>query len=301
MKNKLKNIRIDPKTLAIDILFDIVGCVLYGAGIYNFAYASDFAPGGVSGLSMLVNTLTARMGWFGGSGISIGTAMLLINIPIIVICFKFLGPAYLARSIKTILFSSLIVDTLMPMLPTYRGEPMLAAIFGGILAGAGLACIYMRDSSTGGSDFIILSIQKTHPQLSLGAVSMAVDGVVILLGGVVYGRVDAALYGLLMTITYSLIIDKIMIGNDSRKQLTIITSKGREIADCVTHELQRGVTILTGRGGFTGAEKDMLICVCSKSEVYRIKRAAYELDATSFVMVSSIDAAYGKGFKPAEK
>lgn len=298
MKNKLKNIRIDPKTLAIDILFDIVGCVLYGAGIYNFAYASDFAPGGVSGLAILVNTLTKPVI---SGGVPIGLAMLLINIPIILICFRFLGPAYFARSVKTILFSSLIVDTLMPKLWIYQGNPMLAAIFGGILAGAGLSCIYMRDSSTGGSDFIILSIQKTHPQLSLGAVSLAVDGVVILLGGVVYRKVDAALYGMIMTITYSLIIDKIMIGNDSRKQLTIITSKGKEIADCVTHELQRGVTIVSGRGGFTGAEKDLLICVCSKSEVFKIKRAAHELDATSFVMVSSIDAAYGKGFKPAEK
>ena len=298
MKNKLKNIRIDPKTLAIDILFDIVGCVLYGAGIYNFAYASDFAPGGVSGLAILVNTLTKPVI---SGGVPIGLAMLLINIPIILICFRFLGPAYFARSVKTILFSSLIVDTLMPKLWIYQGNPMLAAIFGGILAGAGLSCIYMRDSSTGGSDFIILSIQKTHPQLSLGAVSLAVDGVVILLGGVVYKKVDAALYGMIMTITYSLIIDKIMIGNDSRKQLTIITSKGKEIADCVTHELQRGVTIVSGRGGFTGAEKDLLICVCSKSEVFKIKRAAHELDATSFVMVSSIDAAYGKGFKPAEK
>ena len=298
MKNKLKNIRIDPKTLGIDILFDIVGCVLYGAGIYNFAYASDFAPGGVSGLAILVNTLTKPVI---SGGVPIGLAMLLINIPIILICFRFLGPAYFARSVKTILFSSLIVDTLMPKLWIYQGNPMLAAIFGGILAGAGLSCIYMRDSSTGGSDFIILSIQKTHPQLSLGAVSLAVDGVVILLGGVVYRKVDAALYGMIMTITYSLIIDKIMIGNDSRKQLTIITSKGKEIADCVTHELQRGVTIVSGRGGFTGAEKDLLICVCSKSEVFRIKRAAHELDATSFVMVSSIDAAYGKGFKPAEK
>ena len=298
MKNKLKNIRIDPKTLGIDILFDIVGCVLYGAGIYNFAYASDFAPGGVSGLEILVNTLTKPVI---SGGVPIGLAMLLINIPIILICFRFLGPAYFARSVKTILFSSLIVDTLMPKLWIYQGNPMLAAIFGGILAGAGLSCIYMRDSSTGGSDFIILSIQKTHPQLSLGAVSLAVDGVVILLGGVVYRKVDAALYGMIMTITYSLIIDKIMIGNDSRKQLTIITSKGKEIADCVTHELQRGVTIVSGRGGFTGAEKDLLICVCSKSEVFKIKRAAHELDATSFVMVSSIDAAYGKGFKPAEK
>ena len=299
MLKKIKSFKLDPKTLAVDVLFDIIGCVLYGAGIYNFAYASDFAPGGVSGLAILANTLTARMRLFPG-GIPIGLAMLLINIPIIFFCFKALGPAYFARSVKTILISSVIVDTLMPKLWTYQGEPMLAAIFGGILAGAGLACIYMRGSSTGGSDFIILSIQKKNPQLSLGAVSMAVDGVVILLGGVVYGKVDAALYGLIMTITYSVIIDKIMIGNDSRKQLTIITGSGKDIAQRITHEIQRGVTILSGRGGFTGAEKDLLICVCSKAEVHKIKRISYEMDDKSFVMVSSIDAAYGKGFKPAE-
>ena len=299
MFKKLKGIRIDPKTLAIDILFDIVGCVLYGAGIYNFAFASNFAPGGVSGLAILANHLTRGLP-FAPNGVPIGMAMVLINIPIILICFKALGPAYFARSVKTILFSSLIVDYLMPHLWTYQGEPMLAAIFGGILAGAGLACIYMRDSSTGGSDFVILSIQKKNPQLSLGVVSMAVDGVVILLGGIVYGTVDAALYGLLMTITYSVIIDKIMIGNDSRKQLTIITCKGAEISQRVTHEIGRGVTIVSGRGGYTGAEKDLLICACSKSEVFKIKRITHELDDKSFVMVSSIDAAYGKGFKPAE-
>lgn len=299
MKNKLKKLYGSPRTLAVDILFDIVGCVLYGAGIYNFAYASDFAPGGVSGLAILVNTLTKGLP-FAPNGIPIGLAMLLINIPIVLICYRALGGAYFARSVKTILFSSLIVDYLMPHLWTYQGEPMLAAIFGGILAGAGLSCIYMRGSSTGGSDFVILAIQKKNPQLSLGAVSMAVDGVVILLGGIVYRRVDAALYGLLMTISYSVIIDKIMIGTDSRKQLTIITSKGKEIAERVTHEIERGVTIISGHGGYTGAEKDLLICACSKSEVFKIKRMVYEMDDKSFVMVSSIDAAYGKGFKPAE-
>lgn len=300
MGNLLKKLKIEPKTLAVDVLFDVVGSVLYGAGIYNFAYASDFAPGGVSGLSILLNTLTKGLPMF-PDGIPLGLAMILINIPIILICFKFLGPAYFARSVKTILLSSIIVDYLMPLLPTYQSEPMLAAIFGGILAGAGLACIYMRDSSTGGSDFVILSIQKKNPQLSLGAVSMAVDGVVILLGGIVYKRVDAALYGLLMTITYSVVIDKIMMGNDSRKMLTIITCEGTQIADRITHEIERGVTIMKGRGGYSGAEKDLLICACSKSEVFKIKKLTHQIDDKSFVMVSSIDAAYGKGFKPAER
>ena len=292
-----KYLKIDPKALGVDILFDIIGCVLYGAGIYNFAYTANFAPGGVSGLSILVHILTKDIPIFHG-GISIGLAMVLINIPIVIFCFKALGPEFFFRSVKTILISSLIVDYLMPHLWTYQGSPMLAAIFGGVLAGAGLSCIYMRDSSTGGSDFVILAIQKKNPHLSIGMVSLVVDGVVILLGGIVYGTVDAALYGLLMTITYSLIIDKIMLGNDSRKLLTIITRNGDEISRKINDEVDRGVTIMNGRGAYTGEEKDILLCACSNAQVYKVKHIVYSLDEKSFIMVSSVDAAFGEGFKP---
>ena len=104
-----KYLKIDPKTLGVDVLFDIIGCVLYGAGIYNFAYTANFAPGGVSGLSILVHILTKDIPIFHG-GISIGLAMVLINIPIVIFCFKALGPEFFFRSVKTILISSLIVD-----------------------------------------------------------------------------------------------------------------------------------------------------------------------------------------------
>ncbi len=300
MKKTLgKYLKIRPRTLAADVLFDVIGCVLYGAGIYNFAYASDFAPGGVSGLSILVHILTEKIPFFHG-GISIGTAMILINIPIVIFCFRALGPEFFVRSVKTILISSLIVDHLMPRLWTYQGSPMLAAIFGGILAGAGLSCIYMRDSSTGGSDFVILAIQKKNPHLSIGMVSLAVDGAVIILGGFVYGTVDAALYGLLMTITCSLVTDKIMLGNDSRKLLTIITDKGDGISRRIMDEVSRGVTIMPGRGAYTGVEKDILLCACSNAQVYKIKRIVYALDEKSFILVSSVDAAFGEGFKSGE-
>lgn len=287
----------DPKRLSIDLLFDIVGSLLYGAGIYSFAYTAQFAPGGVSGLAILLNTLTRGLPLC-PAGIPIGLGTLLINIPIIFFCFKALGKAYFLRSVKTMVISSAIVDYLMPCLWTYQGSPMLAAIFGGILVGAGLACIYLRDSSTGGSDYIILAIQKSHPQFSLGMVSLAVDGVVILLGGIVYGNVDAALYGMIMTITYSVMIDKILMGNDSRKLTTIISTRGPAISERITAEIDRGLTVLQGKGGFTGEEKDLILCACSKAEVFKIKRIAHEIDDQSFVLVSSIDAAYGNGFKP---
>ena len=299
MKKTRNSLKIEPKTLAVDILFDVIGCVLYGAGIYSFAYTSHFAPGGVSGLAILLNSLTRGLS-ICPDGIPIGFATLLINVPIVIFCFKALGLAYFFRSLKTMIFSALIVDYLMPHLWTYQGNPILAAVFGGVLAGAGLSCIYMRSSSTGGSDFVILAIQKTNPHLSIGMVSLIVDGVVILLGGIVYESVDAALYGLMMTITYSLIIDKIMLGNDSRKLLTVITDNGEAVAKHVLEEADRGVTLLSGRGAYTGVEKEVLLCACSNAEVYRIRRIVYGVDKHAFIMISSIDAAYGEGFKPME-
>ena len=290
-RQKLKDaLTVEPKVLITDIFFDIIGSILYGAGMVNFAVASEFAPGGVSGCAIILNRIT-------GGLISIGLGTILINIPIVVLCFRALGLKFFFRSAKTILISAVIIDYLMPIFPMYKGEPILAALFGGILAGAGLACIYMRDSSTGGSDFVIMAIRKKNPQLSLGKISLAVDGVVILFGGISYGNIDAALYGLIMTITYSLIIDKIMYGNDSRKLLTIITAKGDDISAKINTEIERGVTIINGKGAYTGAERNVLLCACSNSEVFKVKRIAHEVDDRSFVMVSNLDAAYGEGFK----
>ena len=294
---KKLNLKLEPKTLAIDVAYDIVGSLLYAFGMINFAKSSNFAPGGVSGLAMLINHLTRGMFGF-TDGFPIGLATLIINVPIIIFCFKALGLSFFFRSAKTMLLSALITDLLIPLIPwEYTGSPMLAAIFGGILAGAGLALVYMRDSSTGGSDFVILAVRKKNPQLSIGIISLSVDGIIILLGGFVYGTVDAALYGLIMTITYSLIIDKIMYGNDARKLLTIITTNGGAISDRIMEDVERGVTMIDGKGAYTGSTKNVLMCACNKTEVFKIKRIAHEVDDKAFVMVSNIDAAYGEGFK----
>lgn len=279
------------KTILVDVLYDIVGGLLYGIGMVTFASAANFAPGGVSGVAILLNYLTK---------IPIGFATVLVNIPIVLLTFKTLGKAFFARSVKTIIISWLVTDYLVPIIPIYTGEPILAAIFGGILAGAGLALIYLRESSTGGSDFVIMAIRKKNPHLSLGNISLAVDSIIILLGAVVYKNINAMLYGFIMTILYSLIIDKIMYGFDSRKLVTIITEKGQSLADRIGDEVERGVTIADGHGAYTGNDKQILLCTCSNSQVFKIKKIAHEVDPVAFLIVSSVDTAYGEGFKAIE-
>lgn len=272
----------------IDTFYDIIGSILYAAGIYTFALSANFAPGGISGLSIIINHFTK---------IPIGTCSLLLNIPIIIISYKVLGKWFLVKSLKTMVISAFFMDMVFPLFPIYSGNPLLAAVFAGVLSGAGLALIYMRNSSTGGTDFLILSVRKKAPHLSIGQITIAIDGCVILLGGVVFGTIDAVLLGIIMTIATSTIIDKIMSGFEAGKMAMVITNHGKEIADVIGREVGRGVTIMNVTGAFSGESRQMLMCACSKSQVYNLRRIVSNIDPTAMTMISSFDEAFGLGFK----
>ncbi|MEW8992832.1 YitT family protein [Clostridium sp.] len=272
----------------IDTFYDIIGSILYAAGIYTFALSANFAPGGISGLSIIINHFTK---------IPIGTCSLLLNIPIIIISYKVLGKWFLVKSLKTMVISAFFMDMVFPLFPIYSGNTLLAAVFAGVLSGAGLALIYMRNSSTGGTDFLILSVRKKTPHLSIGQITIAIDGCVILLGGVVFGTIDAVLLGIIMTIVTSTIIDKIMSGFEAGKMAMVITNHGKEIADVIGKEVGRGVTIMNVTGAFSGESRQMLMCACSKSQVYNLRRIVSTIDPTAMTMISSFDEAFGLGFK----
>ena len=178
------------KTFAVDTVYDVVGSILFAIGVYTFAKSADFAPGGVSGLALICNYL-----W----DLPIGTMTLIINIPIIIISYKGVGRKFLLKSFKTMVISTLFLDLVFPLTPLYTGNSFLAAIFSGVFMGAGLALIYMRGSSTGGTDFLIVTIKKLKPHFSMGQVTLMTDLVVIVLGGFVFGNIDAVLYGVIST------------------------------------------------------------------------------------------------------
>ena len=169
------------KLFAVDTVYDIIGSVLYAVGYYIFAANADFAPGGVGGIAIIINHYLPWAPLF--------LCQNIINIPIAIICFKLLGKRFFVKSVKTMFFMWIFGDFIIPLFPQYGGaniaeaEKLLAAIFAGILTGAGLALIYMRGSSTGGSDFVIMSIRKKKPHMSVGSITLVIDGAIILAGG----------------------------------------------------------------------------------------------------------------------
>lgn len=289
------------KALAKDLIHDVVGSFLFAMGVVYFAENAPFVPGGVTGMAMIIHHFTKS----GLPGLGIGAITLCINIPVALCTFFLLGRVFFFKSVKSMVMTALFTDYLIKpfgFYPQAATNPLLTALFAGALYGMGLALIYMPGSSTGGSDFIIMSIRKLKPHLSIGTISIAVDGSIILLGGLVFRdenaayNIDAVLYGILMTFVSTTIIDKLMYGSGSRRMLQVVSDKAQDIAKGITEELNRGATLLDVKGAYTGQSHQMLMVVCSKVEVTHARRIINMADPKAIILLSTVDEAYGKGF-----
>ena len=272
---------------AYDLAADLAGGVCYAVGMYVFAMHADFAPGGVSGLALLLNRLL---------GIPVGLGTLLLNLPLFALSYRFVGRRFLARTLRSTVICVLLLDVVFPRFPAYTGEPFLAALYSGAFLGAGLALFYMHGSSSGGMDLLTMTIKKLRPHLSVGAVMMAIDMVVILLGWPVFGNVDAVLYGLTAVAVTAFVLDKIMYGAGACKLVIIITDAGSEVAGRIAARCARGSTLLRASGAYTGAERHVLLCACGRAEAYRVRAAAHEIDEDAFVVVTEAGEVFGEGF-----
>ncbi len=271
-----------------DLPIDIIGGALYAAGIYSFASAAQFAPGGIAGLSVIINHFTS---------LPIGVLTLLLNIPVILFSYRTLGKWFLFKSLKTMAIVTVLLDVVFPLFPVYSGDTIMAALYAGALSGAGLALIYRRGSSTGGTDFLIMSLRKKLPHVSIGMLSIVTDGVVILLGGVAFSRIDAVLQGIMMSVVATVLIDKITYRLTAGQLAIIVTGEGERIAARINADIERGVTSVEALGTFTGSVRRVLICACSRAEAHRIRKLVYGIDEGALIMFCPYDAAYGLGFQ----
>ena len=275
------------KNILIDCVIDFIGCGLYGFALNSFIVPNGFATGGISGLALTVNYVT---------GLPIGIINLLFNVPFIIIAFKVLGKLFMIKSLKTLAFLTLAIDYYTIGLPKYVGEPILAAICAGVLVGMGLGMVFVRGSSTGGADFLTLSVQKLRPHFSIGTLAIAFDYTVLAFSGLVLGNVNATLYGAIAMFLAGQLMDKIMYGRAKGKMLFIVTDKGEAVAKSIFDACERGSTVADIRGGYKGESRQLVISAVSKNQLYKARRAAHDADEASFTMITSTEEVFGEGF-----
>lgn len=277
------------KELTIDIAADIVGNMLIAIGVYNFAANSGFPVAGISGIALIFYHLF---------GLPIGVMTVVLNIPIVLMCYKLLGKDFLLRSLRTMIIAWPLMDIVAPMLPVYSGDRMLSAICVGVFSGLGYALIYLRNSSTGGADFIIMSVRALKPHLSIGKIAFITDVVIVGLGGVLFGDTDSIIYGLILTYILSTVVDKVMYGIDAGKMTLIVTDHSKEVAAKIDEMTERGCTFLRGAGSYSGEDKMVVMCACSNKEMHKVHKAVKEVDNRAFLITMESNEVRGEGFKP---
>ena len=280
------------KTLVLDGLFFVAGALIDAVAVNVFTAPNHNAPGGITGIGTMLNYLFQT---------PIGMVNMIINIPIIIWAIVEIGYKLVAKSIAAIIVFSVAIDTLALVLPAYDGNPFLAAIFGGVLEGIGLALVFMRGSTTGGTDMIARLLGKHFRHLSMGKLMLAVDLVIIAASALVYQKLESALYAIIAIFVSTRIIDTILYGTDSGngKLYFIISKKSDEIRRRILEDIDRGVTIIPIQGGYSGQDGEMLLCAVRRYEVAKINDIIHTADRDAFVIVGEAGEITGEGFRSA--
>ncbi|MDO4344624.1 MAG: YitT family protein [Eubacteriales bacterium] len=273
------------------IFWEIAGSICMAAGIYNFAVQAEFPMSGFSGIAIILYRLL---------GIPIGWSTILLNIPLALLCYRLLGKRFFVSSLRCMVISSVLIDYVAPLFPVYQGDRLLAALCTGVLTGLGFALIYMQGSSTGGMDFIIMAIKKKKPHMSLGKLIMITDVTIVVIGGILFENMDGIIYGIIVTFLVSTVVDKLMYGMNSGKMALIVTNHGRMICSTIDEACGRGSTILEATGGYRGEGRQIVMCVCSKKEMYVVQKAVKEADPQAFVIIMESNEVHGEGFRNVE-
>ena len=262
----------------------ILGCVIGGAAYPMFLTPNNIAPGGLTGVAIILNYLFT---------LPVGTVSLLMNIPLFIIGFRSIGKSFAFRSlIATVLFS-LAID-ILPLKPV-TSDPLLATLYGGVLLGIGLGLILRGGATTGGTDMVARMVHHRLPFMSVGSFLFALDCAVVLATGIIMGTSEA-LYALIAIFLSSKVIDAVMIGLSGSKSCFIVSHAWEKIMGRIMSEMERGVTQLEARGGYTGEKRPTLLCVISRTEVMTLKRIVREEDENAFMIIVDAHEAIGEGF-----
>ena len=275
------------KTHVKDYIIITIASVFYGLAISQFLDPNDIAPGGVSGLSMIINRII---------DIEVGTIILMINIPILLLGLYKFGFKFIISTIYATVMGSIFTNILAKY-PPVTTDPLLATIAGSAIASIAIGFIFKAGATTGGTDIIVKVLRLKFPHLKTGRLFLICDMVVVLLSAFVFENTDSALYAAIGVFLMSIVFDIILYGADGAKLIYIISNEWQNIATRLLMELDVGVTYLEGEGAYSNEKKRVIMCVVRKQIAPHVEEIVKEEDGNAFMIVSSATEIYGEGYK----
>ena len=270
-----------------------LGCVLYSVGFVLFISPNHLAPGGVTGISVILSKFIP---------LGEGTLILLMNIPLLIIGLWKFGKSFLVQTVYATVVSALMMEGVsyvvsvapVNLIPTT--DLLLAGIVGGVVVGCGMGLIFRCGGTTGGTDIIVKLVRLRYPHIRTGKMFIIFDAMVVAASAIAFRNVEIALYAALTLVSTSLSIDYVLYGTDGARLVYIITDKHDEISKKLL-ALDVGVTVMKGIGAYTGNDKDVLMAAVRKQAFPKVRQTVSEIDEESFMIVSSASEIFGKRFK----
>lgn len=259
----------------------------YAVGISLFLDPNDLAPGGVSGISIMLSRITP---------IATGTWIMLLNVPIMALGLWKFGLKFLVSTIYCTYISSLFTN-LLSDLGALTSDKLLASLAGGTIMAVSLGMIFKAGATTGGVDILVKVLRLKYKHFKTGNLYLMMDAVIVTLSGIMFRNLETALYAAVTIFVSSVVLDTVLYGKDGAKMIYIISDHPKQITERLLADLDIGVTSLHGEGAYSGKEKEVLLCVMRKPIAPKAQQIVKEEDAEAFMIVSDATEIFGEGYK----
>lgn len=260
---------------------------VYAVGVSLFTDPNNMAPGGVTGISIILSRLLP---------VSTGTLIFLINVPILIFAVLKFGHELTTSTIYATMLISFFTTWLEPF-GAATDDILLAALVGGSLTAISIGVIFRAGATTGGMDIIVKALRLRFPHLKTGKIFFIADALVVTISGIVFRDLNAALYAAISATCTSVVMDIVLYGRDEAKLLYIISGRAEKIAGRLLSDLDIGVTYINGQGAYSGDNKRVIMCVVKKPVSPRAEEIVKQEDPNSFMIITSATEVFGEGYK----
>ena len=269
------------------VIMTVLGSALFALGFAVFLQPNGMNSGGISGLAMVIVELL-------GAG-SVGVISIVINLPLFLLGGIKIGKRFFFGSLLGMILSSVLIDAIS-VFPMPQMEPLIAAIYGGVVCGLGLGIVFMSGTSTGGSDILVRLLKLKYRNVPIGQISMSFDAIVVVLTGIVFGDVRNALYTGITAFLCGKVIDGVVYRFDYSDVALIISSEYEAIAVAIGEKLDRGATFLHGEGSYSHTDTKVVLAAVKKQQIAELKELVMEIDPKAFLIVQEAHQVLGDGF-----
>ncbi len=264
-----------------------LAAIIYAVAVSQFLDPNSLAPGGVTGIAIILNRIT---------GLETGTWTLMINVPILLVGMWKFGVKFIFSTLYFTVINSLAIN-FFSSFGTVTDDHLLAALAGGSLIAISLGLVFKAGATSGGTDIVVKLLRLRFPYLKTGFLFLITDALIVAASGIVFKDIDTAMYAGLVVFVNSMLLDVILYGRDGAKMVFIISDFSDSITARILKELDVGVTHMTGYGAYSGREKKVILCVMRKQLYHKAEEIVRQEDPMAFMIIAGATEIYGEGYK----